>query len=175
VSPPQTPEQLPDIIEAISDRRRIRFEYFNQELSPAVRTLEPYQLSNSRGDWYLIGHDVDRNELRTFRLDRFASAVSLISPAQSFTPVAASSLDQEEIEASVAKIKVRKGRGVALRIQAKVIDSDSEWELLEVPYHSEDYLIRQILWLGVDAVVISPESMRTEIIARLEKVVQLHG
>jgi len=175
VSPPQTPEQLPEIIEAISERRQIRFEYLNEELSPALRTLEPYRLSNSRGYWYLTGNDIDRRELRTFRLDRFASAVTFASAAQTFSPPDALSIEENVAPSSLATVKVRKGRGVALRSQAKVLESDSEWELLEIPYYSEDYLLRQILWLGVDAVVISPERMRSEIIARLERLVQLHG
>lgn len=178
VSVPQTPEQLSDVIECISDKKRIRFEYLNEELKPVVRNVEPYRLSNSRGFWYLIGFDKDRDELRTFRLDRFASSVSISSPANAFT------IDQAGLDSISARkshplesahVKVRKGRGVALRSHSKSTDIDSEWDLLEIGYHSTDYIITQILWLGEDALIAAPEHLRQEIIERLKATVAAHG
>lgn len=175
VTPPHTPEQLPEIIEAISERKRIRFEYLNEELSPTVRNIEPYRLSNSRGYWYLIGRDSDREEMRTFRLDRFASAVSITSSSQNFELIQDHQLHRSSSPTNIATVKVRKGRGVALRAAAELSDVDAEWDLLTISYHSDDYLIRQVLWLGTDAEIISPTSLRSEIISRLQKVVKLHG
>lgn len=178
ISVPQTPDQLPEIIEAISDKKRIRFEYFNQELKPMVRNVEPYRLSNSRGFWYLIGKDRDINEMRTFRVDRFASSVSIASSANAF------SIDQvalDEIKSSqspsmqIAKVRVRKGRGVALRAHSQDKEIDSEWDLLEVGYHSVDYLISQVLWLGEDAQIMEPDFIREEVISRLQEMVKSHG
>ena len=178
VSVPQTPEQLSDLIESISDKKRIRFEYMNEELRPVVRNVEPYRLSNSRGFWYLIGFDRDREELRTFRLDRFASAVSVTSSGNAFT------IDQAGLDLiaanktrplETAKVKIRKGRGVALRTHSQTSEFDSEWDMLEISYHSIDYVISQVLWLGEDAEIVSPEHLREEIIGRLQHMVESHG
>jgi proteasome accessory factor B len=178
VSVPQSPDQLPEIIEAISDKKRIRFEYFNQELKPLVRNVEPYRLSNSRGFWYLIGKDRDINEMRTFRVDRFASSVSIASSANAF------SIDQVALDVikssqspsmQIAEVRVRKGRGVALRAHSQHKEIDSEWDLLEVGYHSVDYLISQVLWLGEDAQIMEPDFIREEVISRLQEMVKSHG
>ena len=175
-TPPPTPEQLPEIIEAISDRRRITFEYRDEELKLEVRTLEPHTLSNSGGHWYITGRDCDRGEARTFRLDRFASAVKLSSHSNAYTfdSNVAPAESQRPIS-KVAQIRIRKGRGVQLRQSAQILSEDSEWDLCEIPYFTAEHLIRSVLWCGDDAEVISPAEIRAEIIARLTEVVKLHG
>ena len=172
------PEQLPELIEAVSERRRITFEYLDQELHPQLRRVEPYRLSNSRGYWYLIAFDTDRDGLRTFRLDRFASSVSISGAANSFE-VDLSALDEEELsfggDVDVASIRVRKGKSPSLRTGADVAELDSEWDLLSVQFRNPDYLIREILWAGENAIVLSPPELRSAIIERLEKAVEAHG
>jgi proteasome accessory factor BC len=56
---------------AISKQRTIRFDYWSI-WSDRVRerTVNPYALLPDRGWWYLIGHDLDVNERRTFRVSR---------------------------------------------------------------------------------------------------------
>ncbi len=49
-----TPEQVPDLIEAVSSRTAICFEYLDENMESKVRNLQPYRLSNARGYWYLI-------------------------------------------------------------------------------------------------------------------------
>lgn len=174
----EVPEQLPDLIEAISDRRRISFEYLNQELASEVRIVEPYRLSNSRGYWYLVAFDIDKGSLRTFRLDRFNSKVSIKGSSQAFEVdlLALDSLERDQAdETYFAKVAVRKGKGSALRNEATISELDSEWDLLEVPYRSESTLLREVLWAGENAYVIEPLELRASVISSLEKAIALHG
>ncbi len=177
-SAPAIPEQLPDLIEAVSERRRVRFEYLNQELTSTVRNLEPYRLSNSTGHWYLTGRDLDIDEIRTFRLDRFGSQVSLTSSSNAFEPDLSRVQESEaanKAAVQVAQIKVRKGRGNALRKGGQVTEFDSEWDLLEIEYFSHNTILQQTLWLGVDAEIVAPEDLRNELISRLREVISIHG
>jgi proteasome accessory factor B len=174
----EVPEQLPDLIEAISDRRRISFEYLNQELVSEVRSVEPYRLSNSRGYWYLVAFDIDKRSLRTFRLDRFNSKVSIKGSSQAFEVdlLSLDSLESDQAdETYFAKVAVRKGKGSALRNEATISELDSEWDLLEVPYRSESTLLREVLWAGENAYVIEPLELRASVISSLEKAIALHG
>jgi predicted DNA-binding transcriptional regulator YafY len=54
----------------IRDRRRLRFDYENHSGRTALRTVEPHRLVHTRGRWYLVAWDVDRDDWRTFRVDR---------------------------------------------------------------------------------------------------------
>ena len=176
--PLDAPEQLTDLIEAISERRRVTFEYLDQELKSQLRTIEPYRLSNSRGYWYLIGFDKERDGIRTFRLDRFSSSVTTKGPSAAYE-IDLAALDEEENNAFdeilIATIGIRKGKAASLRSVATITEIDSEWDYAEVAYRNEDQLIREILWAGENAYLISPAHLRESIVSFLKESVKLHG
>ena len=172
------PEQLTDVIDAIAERRRITFEYLNEEQESKVRIVEPYRLSNSRGYWYLIAFDTEKNGLRTFRVDRFSSQVSSKGPSGAYE-IDLEALDAEELnsveELSIAKIAVRKGKVPQLRSQGVASEFNTEWDLLEISYRNEDYLLREILWAGESAYIIEPRALRERIVEIITNSVALHG
>lgn len=172
------PEQLPDLIEAISARQEVRFEYLNAELISEVRRVHPYRLSNSRGYWYLIAWDVEKEALRTFRLDRFSTSITASGKGNAFE-VDLALLDSHEAaeleEGSTAVVLVRKGKAPALRNEALVVEHDSEWDRVELQYHDSKQLLREILWTGENAIVIEPKELREQLIASLKAVVASHG
>jgi proteasome accessory factor C len=56
---------------AISKQRTVVFRYWAiSSDEEAVRTVDPYSLYLMGGQWYVIGRDHDRDDVRTFRLDR---------------------------------------------------------------------------------------------------------
>jgi proteasome accessory factor C len=56
---------------AISKQRTIKFPYWTiGRDAEAERTVNPYALMPARGSWYLIGHDLGRQAVRTFRVSR---------------------------------------------------------------------------------------------------------
>ncbi|GGS68714.1 helix-turn-helix transcriptional regulator [Nonomuraea spiralis] len=67
---PVRPEALTAIANAARDHERLRFDYTGHDGSTAVRNVEPYRLAHRRGRWYLVGYDVERDDWRTFRVDR---------------------------------------------------------------------------------------------------------
>lgn len=173
-----TPEQLPDLIEAITERRKVSFEYKSADLSSELRTIEPYRLSNSRGYWYLIGRDCDRKAIRTFRVDRLNSAVTVKGSAGSFE-VDIEALDAEELSFDqslhTAVIALRKGKAPQLRTGAQVTEIDSDWDRLEITYKSAENLIQRILWYGTDVQLLEPSELRADLIKRVTEAVRLHG
>lgn len=172
------PEQLEDIIEAITERRIITFEYLNSDLASTVRKIEPYRLSNSRGYWYVIGRDTEKESLRTFRLDRFTSSVSQGTRSGAFE-VDLVALDEEEMKNeekfSTARIEVRKGKGANLRSGAKVSEIDSEWDELEVQFLTPEHIIQEVLWVGENAIIVEPQELRETLISHLREVAANHG
>jgi predicted DNA-binding transcriptional regulator YafY len=57
---------------AIRMCRRVRFAYRSHSGAGSRREVEPYGVIHTDGRWYLIGHCLSREALRTFRLDRVA-------------------------------------------------------------------------------------------------------
>nr|WP_157489029.1 YafY family protein [Pseudofrankia sp. DC12] len=51
---------------------QVRFGYTDREGTASRRRVEPHRLVSLGGRWYLVGFDVDRDDWRTFRLDRIA-------------------------------------------------------------------------------------------------------
>jgi proteasome accessory factor B len=147
------------------------------DLLSKVRNINPYRISNAKGHWYLIGHDIDKQAIRTFRLDRMNSTISIGSIAGAFE-VDLSALDltdQEIAETPVAKIAIRKGKAPHLRAMSTVREIDLEWDEMELQYHDSELLIREILWQGINAYIITPPHLREEIIRKVSQGVELHG
>jgi predicted DNA-binding transcriptional regulator YafY len=55
---------------AVRDTVRVRFDYESRDGTPTSRTVEPVGLVATGRRWYLMAYDVDRDDWRTFRLDR---------------------------------------------------------------------------------------------------------
>ncbi|GAA0274264.1 helix-turn-helix transcriptional regulator [Cryptosporangium japonicum] len=55
---------------AIRAEEILRFDY-----GEAVRRAEPHHLVTRRGRWYLVGWDTDRDDWRTFRVDRIVPRI----------------------------------------------------------------------------------------------------
>ena len=63
-------QSLIDAASAIRTGHRIRFAYEAHDGSRSQRHIEPYAVMHTDGRWYLMGHCLSREALRTFRLDR---------------------------------------------------------------------------------------------------------
>lgn len=64
------PETLTVIASAIAGPERLRFAYRSGDGTPSRRLTEPYRLVSTGRRWYLVAYDLDRDDWRTFRVDR---------------------------------------------------------------------------------------------------------
>jgi proteasome accessory factor B len=67
----EAPPQLPALFGAVLEHRPVSFTYGDGE-----RHLQPHRLQYERGRWYVSGLDTDREDLRSFRLDRISGEVA---------------------------------------------------------------------------------------------------
>jgi proteasome accessory factor BC len=73
---PEMPGRLAKLEGAISKQRTVRFEYWSASRDKvAERTLNPYALVQDNGGWYVVGHDLDRSDIRTFRVSRIRGEI----------------------------------------------------------------------------------------------------
>ncbi|MFG2122425.1 helix-turn-helix transcriptional regulator [Streptomyces sp. NPDC048710] len=69
-STPVDPAVLTELAHLCRDAERLRFEYLSHEGTASRRTVEPHRLVCTERRWYLVAWDVDREDWRTFRVDR---------------------------------------------------------------------------------------------------------
>src|SRR5215831_9003413 len=71
---------------AARERRAVRFDYrVPEEDAAKTRRLQPWGVVSWRGRWYVVGHDLDREATRSFRLSRIVGEVVGSGPAEAFT------------------------------------------------------------------------------------------
>lgn len=66
------PQVLMALSAAVHAHEILRFEYGNSEFRTQVRRVEPHHLVTWGGRWYLVAWDLERDDWRTFRVDRIS-------------------------------------------------------------------------------------------------------
>ena len=73
---PELQGRLGKLEGAISKQRTVKFRYWSiYRDEEEERTLNPYALLPENGSWYVIGHDLERKDIRTFRVSRIRSDI----------------------------------------------------------------------------------------------------
>ena len=163
------------ITEAIVRRSEIEFEYVSADLSRQVRKIAPYSLRGQSGSWYLVGLDREKESIRTFRLDRMVSEVSVSKKVNTFNipePIPSQVGDEAT---DFALLRVRKNRGHQLRSLGTLLESEEEWDQVRLPVIDSSWLLRTILWHRDDVIVLEPTDLRESVIDSLKELRALHG
>ncbi len=71
--PTANPDYLATVAQACRDLQRLRFAYRKRNGDESSRLVEPYRLVHVSRKWYLMAWDLEREDWRTFRVDRMAS------------------------------------------------------------------------------------------------------
>ncbi|QZA05805.1 YafY family transcriptional regulator [Mycolicibacter heraklionensis] len=167
------------LMDAVQAGQAVQFEHRPSPVEPSVtRTVEPWGVVTHAGRWYLVGHDRDRNAVRTFRMSRIGPEVRPIGPTDAVTRP-----DTADLRAIVAdavgdapsgvqaRIWVADGRAVALRRAGTVLARQElagrDGDVIGVDMGTHDRLAREIAGYGADAVVLDPPSLRDDVVARL--------
>src|SRR6201993_5325347 len=167
------------LLSAIDSRQAVQFPHRPSRAEPyTTRTVEPWGVVTEKGRWYLVGHDRDRDATRTFRLSRIGAEVTLIGPAGAVT--VPEGVDLRKVVADTvaetpaggqARFWIADGRATALRRAGRSVAARQlagrEGEVIEVDIGSVDALAREVAGYGADAVVLEPQSLRDDVLARL--------
>ena len=173
------------LLSAIDSRQVVRFPHRPSRAEPyTTRTVEPWGVVTEKGRWYLVGHDRDRNATRTFRLSRIAAEVTPIGPAGAVS--VPEGVDLRKIVADMvaetptgarARVWVADEKATALRRAGRSVAArrlaGRDGEVIELDIGSTDRLARDISGYGADAVVLEPESLREDVLARLRGVAEV--
>jgi predicted DNA-binding transcriptional regulator YafY len=84
-----SPDCLVVIASASANHERMRFRYRGHDGTETARHAEPVRLVASGRRWYLVAFDLDRDDWRTFRVDRMIDLRATGARAQHRSPPAA--------------------------------------------------------------------------------------
>jgi proteasome accessory factor BC len=154
--------------DAIQRRRVLELHYYKEnEDEFSKRAVEPYQLVNGPEGWYLGCFDLDRSDTRHFRLDRMKEAVITEREFEPRDGVEERLAEQEWLvhgevtTAGVARVWVSPDRARWLREERTVVEElDDGAVVVELPYGSSDWLVREVLKGVGDLVVLEPTEAR---------------
>jgi predicted DNA-binding transcriptional regulator YafY len=145
------------------------------DLSRQARKIAPYSMRGQSGSWYLVGLDREKESLRTFRLDRIISEVTIDKKSNTFKiPDQTPQFTQDEAQ-EVALLRIRKNRGHQLRSLGKLVESGDEWDEISLPIVDISWLLRTILWHRDDVIAVGPDALRESVIDSLKELRVLHG
>jgi predicted DNA-binding transcriptional regulator YafY len=74
--PAVDPQILAAIAAGARDSERLRFSYRNHQGARSRRLVEPHRLVHTGRRWYLVAWDCNRDDWRTFRVDRIEASPS---------------------------------------------------------------------------------------------------
>ena len=153
----------------------------------AQRTVEPWGVVSARGRWYLVGHDRDRADVRSFRLSRIAGPVTTVgAPGAVAVPPGVDLIAVVDRGVALppvigtARLWVAAGRANGLRRLGRVVRplrvaGAGEGTELEVDLRSLDTVARWVAGYGSDVVVLHPPELAEAVRRSWEAVAAAHA
>ena len=159
--------------EAIHLHRVLELHYYKENEDQFVkREVEPYQLVNGPEGWYLGCFDIGRSDTRHFRLDRMKEARMTDREFEPREGIDERLAEQEWLahgevaSAGVARVWVAPERARWLREERTVVEELADGAVVvEVPYGSTEWLVREILKGAGDLVALEPDDAREAVLA----------
>ncbi len=180
---PELPGRLAKLEGAISKNRTVKFRYWSiQRDKEKERTVNPYSLLFHSGQWYVIGHDLDRDKVLTFRVSRIRGDIRLASRRERDFRL------PEDFDADEYRLPPAWQVGETLG-QARIeVGGDTAWWVERIygrygkledgafvtPYSSLALLASWILRQEGRAVPVSPPELGREVQAGLKLVQERH-
>jgi len=165
---------LPALVEACRQRAPVTFGYRDDE-----RRVDPYVVLFRGGNWYLVGYDHDRGEVRSFRADRIGDEVA-VGEADAFDRPpdfdAEAVLhdepwrygDDEPVEARV-RVDATVAPWVVQRLGAGAVDEADEGDgvVVRLTVTNPEAFRSFVLGLLDHAEVLAPDALRDDTVAWL--------
>ncbi len=167
-------ETLGDLFQAVSERRKVRFKYKEDE-----RRVAPYGIGHRRGHWYLVGGT--RSGERMYRVDRM-EAIRVEDEANAFERPAGfkikASLESMPWEAgsddavpAVIRFNAEIAWWAAKQLGAGTARATDDGGLeVTVPVANREAFIGWVLSFGEGAEVVEPEELRRAVIQRVKGI-----
>lgn len=169
---------FPALQRAIEHSRVVTFPYLKPgEAAPRLRRLQPLALVDYEARWHIFGIDLDAGADRTFLLSRIVGTVETLR--ESFDPALREGAGEralaglEEVAArNSALLEVNPGTEAALRLSRRSTPAEQGIRVSFVDVH---IFADELASYGPEVRVVEPADLREQVIARLERVRDVHA
>ena len=176
---PEMPGRLAKLEGAISKQRTVKFEYWSISSDKiSERTLNPYALLPDNGIWYVVGRDLDREDIRTFRVSRIRGEIKFATRRErDFRTPADFDIEQYrgrppwQIGDTVGEARIEVRGDTAWWVQ-RAYGSTGHFEdgVFVTDYSSLPMLASWVLRQDGRAVPLEPDELRREVAGSLRRV-----
>ncbi len=181
---PELAGRLSKLESAISKQRTVRFGYWSpRRTRPGERVLNPYALRLDDGNWYVIGQDLDRDTVRTFKVSRIRGDIRFATRRERDFRVPPE-FDVEEhrvprpwqIGDTIGTARIAVSDDTAWWVERTLSDAGSvEDGVFETEFANVDLLAGWVLRQNGRAVALEPEELRDAVADGLSALVETHG
>lgn len=162
------PSVLSVATQTARERQRVRFSYSDARGVDSERHAEPLRLVHTGRNWYLVAYDMDREDWRSFRLDRIkdAKATGMRSarrPAPDPVEMVHQgvAVDAYRYQAEVVlAVPIEWARRLVPATIGKVEPAAKGRSKLVIGADDMDWLARYLVSLGVAFEVVGPEELK---------------
>jgi proteasome accessory factor C len=180
---PELAGRLAKLESAISKQRTVKFGYWSpRRARPGERTVNPYGLRLDEGNWYVVGHDLDRKATRTFRVSRVRGDIRFATRRErDFRIPADFDIEQHRIPRPwqigdlVGRARIAVSEDTAWWIERTLSDAgEVEEGVFETEYANVDLLAGWVLRQNGRAVPLDPPELIDSVLAALGALSEAH-
>ncbi|MEO3743596.1 YafY family protein [Plantactinospora sp. B5E13] len=179
---PVAPELLTTLAEACQEFRRLSFDYRSRDGTATVRRVQPHRLVHTGRRWYLLARDEDRDDWRTFRVDRIGDPRATGGRFTPRDPPDAAAFVADAITTAPYRFRARvlvhaPAEQVAERVpsSAGVVESvDAGHCLLVTGADSVTSIAVHLALLGQDFTVLEPPELVAELAVVADRLHRAH-
>ncbi len=185
-------QRLAKVESAIFRNKTITFEYHSLHRDVVEpRKVDPYHLLFRGGQFYLLGRDHERDQLRVFRLSRIRDKVAYATKAEhdfrrpdDFDPRPYGDRADWQMSEATAAARIRVAGRIAWQVErthgrqgtfAPVDGSDAGDVVFATDYGVERSLLGWVMRIGEHAEILEPAALRDEYRRRIELVRDRHA
>jgi proteasome accessory factor C len=180
---PEMSGRLGKLESAISKQRTVKFPYWSISRDDhAERSLNPYGLYRDARGWYVVGFDLDRKDLRTFKVSRMEGDIRFATRRErdfripkEFDVDVFRGRPEWQIAEEAGEAKIEMAHDTAWWVAREFGERGRfEGDVFVTPYSALDALTSWILRQDGRARPVEPDELRRRTAAALRKVREAH-
>jgi proteasome accessory factor C len=154
------------LTQAINEHKLVEIEYLKpEEQEVVIRTVEPYSIERRLPNWYVHAWDTERDQPRSYRLDRMRSAKVLkktFEPREGFDPSELHGATSARIwySPAVARWEIEKGA-------RPLVDGAA---IADRSVGSAEWLVGEVVSYRGEAIVLEPQELRARVALRAREL-----
>jgi proteasome accessory factor BC len=181
---PELAGRLSKLESAISKQRTVRFGYWSpRRARPGERSVNPYALRLDDGNWYVIGQDLERDTVRTFKVSRIRGDIRFATRRErDFRVPEDFDVEQHrvprpwQIGETAGSARIAVSDDTAWWVERTLSDAGSvEDGVFETEFASVELLAGWVLRQNGRAVPLEPDELRDAVADGLARLDEAHA